>query len=330
LITGFVASGEQGSIGAIIFSRAFILFALVYPIFFYLNTYLLLPAFYFRRQYVFYAVGIVLFFIVVFLVSPFDQLMHATNFQRRPPGTDNFSPRPGPGPRGPHFDIVSIILFIMVWSCGAALQFIRQWKSTEERVARAEADRANAELSFLKAQINPHFLFNTLNNIYSMAVAKNEMTAPAIMKLSNIMRYITDEVSENMVPLENEIECAANYVDLQKMRLSEKTKLEFSVSGNSEGRTIVPLIFMTFIENVFKYGTSSHEPSVALIKIIVEKDLVILHCRNKIFAGKKAEERTGIGISNTRLRLEHLYPGKYKLEIFTDGYYDVKLQLQFH
>ena len=91
-------------------------------------------------------------------------------------------------------DITSIIFFITVWSLSTAIPVIRQWRLTRKECWKAEADRANAELSFLKSQVNPHFLFNTLNNIYSMAVTKNENTAPSIMKLSNIMRYVTDEV----------------------------------------------------------------------------------------------------------------------------------------
>jgi len=98
--------------------------------------------------------------------------------------------------------------------------------------ARAEADKANAELSFLKAQINPHFLFNTLNNIYSLAVIKSDVTADSIMKLSNIMRYVTDEATEDFVPLQDELHCLTDYIELQRLRLGKKVTLNYAIAGD--------------------------------------------------------------------------------------------------
>lgn len=217
----------------------------------------------------------------------------------------------------------------MIWSSSTAIEIIKQWRTTEQRAARAEADKANSELSFLKAQINPHFLFNTLNNIYTLAVTKNENAPVAIMKLSNIMRYITDEVTQDYVPLQLEIECAANYIDIQRMRLNNKADVDFSVTGNSEGKQIAPLILMSFIENVFKYGTSSHEPSTIIIRLIITEKTITFYSQNKLFSNLRKVERTGIGITNTKRRLEHLYPKKYLLNITTENdFYCVHLILQ--
>jgi LytS/YehU family sensor histidine kinase len=225
-------------------------------------------------------------------------------------------------------DITSVILFITVWSLSTALCIIKQWRLTEQRATKAEADKANAELSFLKAQINPHFLFNTLNNIYSLAVTNNENTAPSIMKLSNIMRYVTDDIGEDFVPLDSEIQCITDYIDLQRMRLGKTMNVDLYVSGPTADKKIAPLVLMTFVENVFKYGISNHEPAAITIKISVERDQINFYSLNKLFETKRNVERTGIGIANTLQRLQHLYPNKHSLKIDTNnGFYTVQLTL---
>lgn len=194
---------------------------------------------------------------------------------------------------------------------------------------QAEADKANAELSFLKAQINPHFLFNTLNNIYSLSNAKSENTAASILKLSNIMRYVTDEVKEEFVPLEDEVAFISDYIDLQRLRLGNKMNISFLVSGKITGKKIAPLILMTFIENVFKYGISSHSPSAIDIQLSAADDSISFICTNKLYENQRRIESTGIGIANTRKRLEHLYPGRFELNINKEnGMFTVQLTLK--
>lgn len=236
--------------------------------------------------------------------------------------------RRGMRDRDRHIDIASIIVFIAVWSLSTALYIIRLWRISEERAVRAEAEKAQAELSFLKAQINPHFLFNTLNNIYSLAIVQNPHTADSILKLSNIMRYVTDDIREDFVPLEHEIECMKDYIDLQRLRLGSKMQVHFEVSGNPIGRTIVPLVLMTFIENVFKYGISSHEPSEILIGLDIKADSIEFHCRNRVHRNGVNETRKGVGIANTRERLQHLYPGRHDLQIREEnGFFTVDLSI---
>lgn len=235
-----------------------------------------------------------------------------------------------PGRQTPrHFvDLFSIFLLSTIWALSTALRITRQWSETEQRAVKAEADKANAELSFLKAQINPHFLFNTLNNIYSLAIRQHENTADSIMKLSNIMRYVTDDVNRDFVSLQSEVECITDYIDLQRLRLSKKVYIDFSVTGTTENKRIPPLVLMTFIENVFKYGISSHEPSTITIKLFAEEKNITFLCQNKLFSTERKVERTGIGIINTKQRLEHLYPNRHLLNITTDdNLYTVQLTL---
>jgi two-component system LytT family sensor kinase len=348
LVLGFVYRGPgMGEMSGGIFSLSFLLFSFTFMFLFYLNLFALIPQLYLKKKYFLYLATVLVLFTAVYTIKPFEKLMKQLSgheqrmgprpgFQR-PPGSPAAEPgqpgqRQGMGPRGDgrsRPDIISIVLFIAVWSLSTAICIIREWRRTEQLVIQAEADKANAELSFLKAQINPHFLFNTLNNIYSLAITKNEHTAESILKLSNIMRYVTDDVREDFVSLENEIECLQDYVDLQRLRLGKKIKVEFIVEGQTGGKKIAPLILMNFIENVFKYGISNHEPSDILIRLSVQDDNITFFCKNKLFEAKQPSVRTGIGIQNTRQRLQRLYPDKHFLNINTEnGFYTVQLTLQ--
>jgi two-component system, LytTR family, sensor kinase len=358
LFVGFVTnSWDNTDIAAKLFSPEFLIFYFVFLFLFYFNVYVLIPRLYLKKKYLVYFAIILALFVGVYFLKPFDRLMVSSRpphergdisrqrrDQRPPPPGPGFSPEGrDQGPPPPRFsrlgrdrrppvrtDITSMILFITVWSLSTALCIIKQWRLTEQRVAKAEADKANAELSFLKAQINPHFLFNTLNNIYSLALTNNENTAASIMKLSNIMRYVTDDIGEDFVPLENEIQCMTDYIDLQRLRLGKTMNVDLFVSGPVADKKIAPLILMTFVENVFKYGISNHEPAAITIKLSVEGNRINFYCLNKLFETKRNVERsgTGIGISNTKQRLQHLYPGKHSLKIDTsNGYYTVQLTL---
>lgn len=330
------------------FNPAFLYFIAVYLFVYYFNAQLLVPRLYLRKKYLVYALTIVLLLAVIYFIKPFDRLLNTFNqfpdpehFRGpRPPDLD-FSPGngPGPGPMRPpdsnksifKTDIVSILLYVMVTSLGLALCMIREWRMTEQRALKAETEKAHAELSFLKAQINPHFLFNTLNNIYSMVVVKHDRAADAVMKLSNIMRYITDEIRTDLVPLESEISCMEDYIELQRMRLGGKTTIQVDVTGDTGGEQIAPLLLMTFVENAFKYGVSNHEEALIHIRLDVQDPVIRFYCRNTLFPVHAHAESSGIGISNARRRLEHLYPNRHKLDISkTDGYYTVQLVLQSH
>lgn len=266
---------------------------------------------------------------------------HEGSFDYRlaPPGSDRdtsfrhrrmmFGPGSPSSLRPNHFDTLSLFIFIMVVALGAAMEISQQWRIAEQRAVQAEADKANAELSFLKAQINPHFLFNTLNNIYTLAITQSANTADSIMKLSNIMRYVTDDVTIDYVPLQSEVDCIADYIELQKLRIGSKTQVDFEVTGEAIGVKVAPLIMMTFVENVFKYGISKRESSTISIAIEIKGRTIRFLCRNRIFDGTSIPREGGVCIANTRQRLQFLYAGRHDLKITTDdGYYTVGLTLQ--
>ena len=342
-------SGE-GNMLAILTSHYYWLFLFFYIFVFYTHTYLFIPRLYLKKRYVAYVAVLLFLFCAAWILKPFDHLVANTSHPRDgdmparigPPPDDMFAP-PGDRPppleedrprarmprRNARVDVVSLFLYIMLLALSMAVQITHRWRMTEQRAARAEADKANAELSFLKAQINPHFLFNTLNNIYSLAITHNEHTADSIIKLSNIMRYVSDDVLQDWVPLGHESDCIRDYIDLQRLRLGRKTQVVFSVPDETNDHRIAPLLLMTFVENAFKYGTSNHEDSLISIKLDTDERHIRFNCRNKIFATRRQAERTGIGIANTRQRLDHLYPGKYTLDIANDnGFFNVQLVLQ--
>ena len=306
-----------------------LLFVVVYVGLFYLNANLLMPRLYFRQKFLVYASLVLLLLAGVYWLKPFERMMRLhqrpgreermPHFRRMEAPPDHAAPpRFGRNDRPGQLDIVSVVLFLAVWSFSTALQVNRQWRSSERRALQAERDKTNAELSFLKAQINPHFLFNTLNNIYSLSILKSEQTPNAILKLSHILHYITDDVQNDFVPLQSEVDCVKNYIELQQLRLTDKVDVRLNVSGELAGKKIAPLLFMTFIENAFKYGISSHEHCTIEIGITARDQDIAFTCRNRILVKEATEERTGIGIRNAKKRLDYLYPDKHSLIIKTE------------
>ena len=226
-------------------------------------------------------------------------------------------------------DVVSLVLFVIITALSLSVRTVEQWQTTEQKVITAESEKVHAELSFLKAQINPHFLFNTLNNIYTLSVMNSQHTPESIMKLSNIMRYVTDDVTQDFVPLQSDIDCLKDYIDLQRLRLGKKTEVNFKVEGEITHQRIAPLILMSFVENTFKYGVSKQDTSKICVEIKITGTEIRFCCQNRIFNNRTSvTERTGIGIANTRQRLQHLYPGRHQLQITSeDGVFIVKLIL---
>lgn len=322
-------------------SASFWVFVMIFMAVFYLNYLLLIPRIYLKQQYLLYLGCFLAGILIVYYTQPFENLV----FQKFHQEESFEAMRPGPPP--PMFgnelpppprpvqndraaiDFVSLVLFVVVWVIAMAARISEQWRLSEKKIILSEADKAQAELAFFKAQINPHFLFNTLNNIYSLAVSQNENTAPSIMKLSKMMRYITEEATENFVPLEDEIECLRNYIDLQKLRLNKKTEVSLKVNVADDQIKIAPLILMTFVENAFKYGVSSHYASTIQIQIESAANEIRFFCQNKIFNSTHDLNRAGVGIANTKKRLDFLYAGHYDLEIAQDNeLFSVHLKLK--
>lgn len=291
---------------------------------FYFTTEYLIPKLYLKHKHFQYYGSLFLVFVVYFFLKPFEFMWLYIIPQKEFAAYNPFG-----------LDIFSIFTFIVIVSIGIALQIIRQWRLSELQAKEAAAEKSqalaekkSAELSFLKAQINPHFLFNTLNNIYTLAIRQSPNTAPSIMKLSNIMRYLTDDVTKEFIPLKREIECIRDYINLQSLRLGSNNIIDFEITGKTDNKKIAPLILMTFIENVFKYGITTRGEAIITIKLISDKDRITFFCRNSILVSKNFAETTGIGLANTRHRLELIYPHKHTLDIEDEnGLFTVSLTL---
>ena len=226
-------------------------------------------------------------------------------------------------------DYFNTAVFLLVMTVGTCITVVQRWLNTEQNRKETENEKLNTELSFLKSQINPHFFFNTLNNIYSLAIVRSEKTAPAVMKLSAIMRYILTETERNLVPLDNEVEFIHNYIDLQQVRLTDKVQVDFTITANTGELLIAPLIFIPFVENAFKYGVSTKEKSSITIKLETDGSNIKFTASNFIVQSENTMlENTGIGINNVKRRLELLYPGKHSLVVKEEnGFYFVNLQI---
>lgn len=205
-------------------------------------------------------------------------------------------------------------LFMLAFLFSSSSKVIAQWFLAEENRQEISKQQLQTELSLLKSQVNPHFLFNTLNSIYSLAITNSDKTPDAVMKLSRIMRYTLEESQNDEVPLDDELEFIRSYIDLQQMRLTNIVSIHFTTEGATDGVIIAPLLFIPFIENAFKYGISTHHPSTITIHIQVVNGHVIFTCVNDQVPIAK-HDSTGTGIVNTRRRLELLYPMKHILTI---------------
>jgi two-component system LytT family sensor kinase len=223
----------------------------------------------------------------------------------------------------------SFVVFLLVFSIGLCIAIMQRWRMAERTKEEVQHEKTNTELSFLKSQVNPHFFFNTLNNIYSLAVVQSEKTAPTVMRLSSIMRYILTETQTDKVPLENEIDFVKNFIDLQLVRLTDKVKVNFHTEGDISNKQIAPLLFISFVENAFKYGVSTKEASEINILFKVEGNKIQFNVVNTIVkADNGILDTTGIGINNAKRRLELLYPGSHTLKVLNDGnIFEVQLEI---
>lgn len=298
--------------------------------FFYLNYYLLIPRFFLTGKYLLYA-SILLFALASIVLLPTWMTSHPfyhslvgrpfPHFQDRI--HESLVPVPG------IVDFVRsinhlLLLYVVVVLFSILLRIREQWQLTENA-------KSQAEILSLKNQINPHFLFNVLNAVYGLALKeKAAQTSESILRVSDMMRYVVTEASSDVVPLANELQYLDNYIRLQKLRLSPKTNLSVTQSGESAGLYIAPLILMPFVENAFKHGVNPEEEGEIQIRISMQENRLELYVHNRVFQANLARhEVSGKGMANTMTRLELVYPSRYKLGVENDGnQYKVNLKLQ--
>ncbi len=300
---------------------------LVYALVFY-TTYYFIMQFFFKKNWVVF-IGISL----LVLILAFNVRDYSGKRYRDYMISKNISLReraPFLGERPPHFmrdrrggffaqrgEIINnsyglLIFYLLAFS----LRLIQKGQDDEKQKMKLEKEKVSTELSFLKQQINPHFLFNSLNSIYSLSISKSDATPDSILKLSSILRYVLYDSEKPLVYLKDELKTTQDYIDLQHLRLTEKVSVLYKVEGATENYKIEPLLLIPIIENAFKYGVDNVKESFIDIQIKIEDKKLELKVSNKIVGNEKNKrEDSGIGIKNIKRRLELLHEDSYEFDI---------------
>jgi len=221
-----------------------------------------------------------------------------------------------------YFTFKEIIFFFIIYIViTSLLKLSKSWflvSELQKELLEKEKQKTEVELKALKAQINPHFFFNTLNSIYSMALDKDERLPNTVLQLSDLMRYFLYESKDNFIPLEKELAVVNNYIALQKIRSDGQLNIEVKNSGLVNVQQIAPLLLITFLENAFKHGAKGNtERSFIRINTEIEKDQLSFSVENNkgIVDELKTGDQGGLGLENIKRQLELLYPGKHRLTI---------------
>lgn len=228
----------------------------------------------------------------------------------------------------PHGSPTAYTLFF-VFMVALGISILRKWQEHRREEEELKQRQMESELSYLKQQINPHFLFNALNSIYSLVISNANDAGDAVLKLSAILRYMLYETDKPTVSLKDETDMIWDYLALQKLKSTGVTKVNFNLSGDVVNKKIPPLVLIPFIENAFKYGSDNVHESFIDISVDVTEDKLYFDIRNSVVCpDKKRSADGGIGIANIRRRLEIMYPDKYFLSTQQqDNIYCVSLQI---
>lgn len=230
---------------------------------------------------------------------------------------------------GSQYIVATYYTILYIFLGGLFKLAIDGFKSHQQKLQLQQQNVKN-ELALLRSQINPHFLFNTLNNIHSFIISKNPNSAQAIIKLSDIMRYMLYDAGKEKITLVKEIEYIRSYINLQNYRIEKEGFVKFNISGDPNGLLIPPMLFTPFVENAFKHGGKADDGANILINMIVNEDSLLFEISNSINPDKNQEvfKSEGTGLKNVKRRLELLYPAKHQLAIYkNDDIFTVSLKI---
>ena len=301
----------------------FYLNAFSYALIFYLGYLWLVPRFFVQRKFLIYIAILLGLIISTYFVSNFIErefLYNPIDRERFRAAMKTFTGKDVPY-RGPNaFGFISHFFSSLLLSGFAVgLGLMDKLRQNEKKQKELEKEKLNSELAFLKNQVSPHFFFNTLNNIYSLIGIDGPTAQESVLKLSKLMRYLLYESEHGETQMSHEIEFMNNYIDLMKLRLSPKVKLQIDFPQDFSDFPIAPLLFVPFIENAFKHGVSYREHSFIHIRMKINQDQIIFISENSI--GKSTQNQTediqhsGIGLENVKKRLALLFQGRHELKI---------------
>lgn len=292
-------------------------FVLLLMAVFYLNVHVLVPKFLFKKDKVWMFLGIALLLTTLVLAAAqmvetwlnLPELMHQAFRPDQP-----YVPKKRLLP----IDIFMSLTVFLTLGISTSIAAVQKWQSDETLRRQLEEEKINSELSYLKAQINPHFFFNTLNNIYALTSIDSEKARMALLKLSRMMRYVLYETEKDQTLLSREVEFIRDFITLMRLRISEKVQIDLQIQEKFSDILIAPMLLLPFIENCFKHGISSQQTSKIMISLNMEEGVLYLHTVNKIFPPSKPGlevQESGIGLVNTKRRLSLIYEDKHELKI---------------
>lgn len=276
---------------------------------FYINVIWLIPSILYKKKYIGFLFSQIVIFIILlgidFLLFQALQIKHTFHIARSA------------------YHNISLFLFISLIS--VAFKLAQDKAKTEE----TQNENLKTELSFLRSQISPHFLFNVLNNIVAMVRLKHEGLEDTVVKLSSLLQYMLYETDEEKVTIQSETEYLKSYIDLQNQRFGNKIMISTNFEVNESLQYIEPMLLIPFVENAFKHGYGLVENPAIEISLKADKDELLFSVKNKFSEKEQQKDKTsGIGLNNVGRRLELLYPKKHTLEIESkDGWFSVNLQL---
>lgn len=278
-----------------------------------------LPRYYYKGQYRQFAIVFILCLLSIILVEEFilEKIFY-------------------PDTRGAHFHgfFYSILETAPMLALVVSIKFAWDLSIKNQQIAELQSYADASELRYLKSQINPHFLFNNLNNLYSYSLYDQEKTSEVILELSSVLRYMLYDCQERWVPLDKELHHITNFVNLSKMQIEDRGQVDISIQNKGSGLVIAPLILMVFIENAFKHSQSSISEgiNITLSIHVDEQGVMQFQCTNNYEQLNNNDNlASGIGLENVQKRLDLIYPGDHELSISKgDEYYTVNLQLQLN
>ena len=284
-------------------------------IFFYLNALVLIPRFLYKRKYLVYPLSVISYFLLYVLIM----WSLWSNFTKA----------------GMHLQfkthlVVSLFIFVFILACSIAYKTIRDKFISDRITKEKETEHLKTELSLLRSQASPHFMFNVLNNMVALARKKSDDLEPSLIKFSSLMRYMLYETDEEKVSLESEEEYLQSYIDLQQQRLSKKVAVSVNLSKPDKTYQIDPMLLIPFVENAFKHGTGFIENPRIDIEMRAKDNILYFRVSNSFDPALQQvkDKASGIGLANVRRRLDLLHPGKYSLNITREnGMFTVSLQI---
>ena len=292
-----------------------VVFFLAYAFAAFIINYFLLPRFFYKKKYLFFFLGLVLILTAIILTEEF--VLEQIYF---------------PDTRGHSFPG----LFFTLWGILPVITILSGFKfawdalGKERELDNLKTLMRESELQFLKSQINPHFLFNNLNNLYSYALINSPKTTEIILELSSVLRYMLYECQEDVVSLAKEVKQIENFISLSEMQIEERGQVRFTQKNISSNYQIAPLILIVFIENAFKHSTASQSDNISIeVHLEMSGDNLIFVCKNSFLEESNTQNLSkGIGLENVKKRLNLLYPNSHQLEILKgENLYEVRLSI---